>query len=209
MAIASYTDLVTKVGVYMDRDDLADQVPDFLSVIEPEINRRLRAVNMETRATWLISAEEYALPTDFRKMRAIHIEGAPDRPLDEISPVSAPRRFSGESGIPRAYWFEGRTLMLAPPPAAETAFKVVYFTRIQPLTAADTTNWVLEEHPDIYLWGAIREAAAFIRDPDAISFADSRFNNALEQLRQSSANDRWGGGPLVPTSPRQVRGGRR
>lgn len=207
--IGSYSDLVEKIGLYMDRDDLAERVPDFVAIVEAEINRRLRTINQETRTIWVISEESYVLPSDFRKMRKIHIEGMPDRPLDEISPVAAPRRFNGETGTPRAYWTEGRIMMLAPPPAAETTFRVVYFTRVAPLTADVPLNWVLEEHPDIYLWGALREAAAYIRDPDALAFSDGRFNDAVEQLRLSTANDRWGGGPLVPTSVGQVRGGRR
>lgn len=206
--IGSYADLVALVADYMNRDDLT-QIPAFISIIEAELNRRLRTVNQETRTIWVIGAESYDLPSGFRKMRKIHIEGQPDRPLDEISPTGASVRFNGDAGIPRAYWTEGRTMMLAPPPAADTTFRVVYLTRIVPLTSQTPLNWVLEEHPDIYVWGALREAAAFIRDPDGISFAGDRFSTAVEQLRLSTANDRWGGGPLIPVSVGQVRGGRR
>lgn len=207
--IGDYASLVEKVGLWMDRTDLEDRIPDFIALVEARLNRLLRTINQETRDIWVISAETYALPSDYRKMRKIHIEGSPDRPLDEISPVAAPRRFSGDSGTPLAYWTEGRTLVLAPPPSEETTFRVTYFTRIAPLTVNAPSNWVLEEHPDIYVWGTLMEAAAYIRDPEAVGYCEGRYETGIAELQLESATDRWGGGPLVPTSVSQVRGGRR
>lgn len=206
--IGNYSDLVTKVGQWLDRDDLEDRIPDFVVLVEARLNRLLRTINQETRDIWVIDEESFDLPPDYRKMRKIHIEGQPDRPLDEISPVAAPRRFNGDTGIPRAYWTEGRTLTLAPPPEAETTFRVTYFIRVPALTSDAPSNWVLEEHPDIYVWGAIKEASAFIRDPDALDYASARLDEAIAELQLESATDRWGGGPLVPTGMRQVRGAR-
>jgi len=207
-SIGNYSDLVEKVGLWLDRDDLEGVIPDFVALTEARLNRLLRTINQEQRDIWVIDAEEYVLPSDYRKMRKIHIEGQPDKPLDEISPVAAPRRFGGDAGTPRAYYTEGRTLILAPPPDAETTFRVTYFVKVPALTYDEPSNWVLEEHPDIYVWGTIREAAAYIRDPDALDYATTRFEEALGELQLESATDRWGGGPLVPTGVKQVRGAR-
>lgn len=207
--IGSYSDLLVLLAQYMDRDDLGDRFPAFLAMAEAQIGRVLRDLNQETRDLWVISAETYELPANFRKMRKIHIEGNPDRPLDEISPVAAPRRFSGDSGTPLAYWREGSTLVFAPPPDMPYTFRVTYFVRIEPLSVDVPTNWLLELHPDIYLWGVLREAAAYIRDPDAVAYSEGRFATAIEELKAESATDRWGGGPLVPTGINQVRAGRR
>lgn len=204
--IGDYASLRDLIARYMDRDDLDNDLPNFISIIEAECNRVLRAVNQETKTIWVISDETYSLPDDFRKLRKIHIEGEPDQPLTEISPVAAPMIYSGEKGTPRSYWLEGRVMTLAPPPAESTAFRVTYYTRIPPLTSSSAVNWLLEEHPDIYVWGVLREAASFIRDPEAIGFSDQRFNSAIQQLQQESRNDRWGGGPLVPTGMRQTCG---
>lgn len=206
--IGDYDNLRELVAQYMDRDDLTDAIPNFIAIAEAEMNRRLRTVNQEFKAIWVIDAEAYDLPADFRKLRKIHIEGSPDRPLVEMSPTAVPVRYTGEAGIPQAYWIEGRTLSLAPPPSEATTFRATYYLKIPPLTIAAPLNWLLEEHPDIYVWATIRECAAYIRDPEALAYADGRFNTSIEQLKAESRADRWGGGPLVPQPMRQVRGAR-
>lgn len=202
--IGDYQDLQDLVSAYLDRDDLAPQLRNFIAIAEAELNRRLRVVNMETKAIWVIGADEYTLPDDFRRMRKIHIEGNPDFALTEISPTAAPRIYSGlETGMPQAYWLEGRVMTLAPTPEKSYTFRVTYWRRIPPLTNVQPVNWLLTEHPDIYVWATLREAAAYIRDPEAQNYADSRFNLAIEQLKTESANDSWSG-PISPFTVKQV-----
>lgn len=205
--IGDYQDLQALVAAYLDRDDLNPQLRNFIAMAEAELNRRLRVVNMETKTIWVMNGEEYPLPADFRRMRKIHIEGSPDRPLVEISPTAAPMMYRGvENGSPRAYWLEGRVLTLAPNPGTDTTFRVTYWRRIPPLLDSQPVNWLLTEHPDIYVWATLREAAAYIRDPEAQDYAENRFNIAVEQLRLESVTDSWASGPLTPRTAVQVRG---
>lgn len=204
--IGTYGDLRDKVALYLDRDDLVDRIPDFVALLEARINRLIRSVNQETRVVWAVSDESYNLPSDFRKLRKIAIEDSPDRPLREISPQSAASQFSGSTGTPQAYYIEGRTITFAPPPASATNFAVTYWTRIEPLTSDNDTNWLLEEHADIYLFGTLLEAAVFIRDTDAIALCSNKLDQAIAELQMMTRTDRWGAGPLVPNGPVQVRG---
>ena len=204
--IGNYSQLRDKVALWLDRDDLEDRIPDFVALLEARLNRELRAVNMETRTTWTTANESYVLPTDFRRLRKIYIEGSPDRPLYEIAPQASAGSFSGAAGTPKAYYIEGRTITFAPPPSASTVFGVTYFTRIEPLTSENDTNWLLEEHADIYLVGTLLEAAIYIRDAEAIALCSEKLDQAIASLQRESRTDRWGAGPLVPNGPSQVRG---
>lgn len=206
--IGDYSDLEEKIAAWLDRDDLTPRIPDFIALLESRLNRLLRTVNQETKTIWVISDEAYALPADFRKLRKIHIEGSPDRPLAEVSPTAVPARYNGEAGTPQAYWVEGRVLSLAPPPNEATTFRVTYYLRIPPLTISAPVNWLLTEHPDIYLWGGLHQAATYIRDADAIALTKQYLDDAIAELQRESRLDSWGGGPLVPMAVRQVRGGR-
>lgn len=202
--IGNYSDLESKVALWLDRDDLNERIPDFIALMESEANRLLRTVNQEVPDIWVTDSETYLLPSDFRRLRKIYIDGNPDRPLVEMSPVTVPQRYSGDAGIPEAYYIEGRSISFAPPPAEQTAFRVTYFRKIPPLTSAAPSNWMLEEHPDIYLWGTLEQAAIYIRDPDAISLCGQKFQGAIAELQRESRMDRWGG-PLVPNNVQQVR----
>ena len=48
MAINTYSTLQTAVANWLDRDDLADRVPEFISLAEATFNRVLRIRSMET-----------------------------------------------------------------------------------------------------------------------------------------------------------------
>lgn len=204
--IGTYADLREKIELYLDRDDLADRIPDFIALLEARVNRVIRSVNQETRVTWVTGDESYSLPEDFRKLRKIYIEGSPDRPLREISPQAAAQQFSGATGTPQAYYIEGRTITFAPPPSISTTYGVTYWTRIEPLSADNDNNWLLEEHADIYLYGTLLEAAVYIRDADAVALCSEKLDAALGELQQMSRSDRWGAGPLAPNIIRQTRG---
>lgn len=206
--IGSYSDLVAKVAAWLDRDDLTPRIPDFLALLESRLNRLLRTLRQETPAMWLVTGETFDLPSDFRALRKLHIEGTPDRPLIEYAPSAVPVRFRGTTGTPLAYFIENRTLTLAPPSASETLLRATYVKRIPPLSDAAPSNWLLEEHPDIYLWGALHQAAIYIRDEEAAPVAEGYLDRAIAELQRESAMDQHGGGPLVPSGARQVRGGK-
>lgn len=206
--IGEYSDLVTKVGQWLDRDDLEDRIPDFCALLESRLNRLLRTLNMETQSLLVVTGETYTLPSDFRMMRSLHIEGSPDRPLREMAPAAIPNSISGEAGIPQSYWLRNRVLVLAPPPSDTTTLNAVYYRRVPPLTASEPLNWVLEEYPDIYVWGVLEQAAIYLRDPEAIALCKDRLDEAIAELQVASRRDRYGGGPLVPNTTRQVRGAR-
>ena len=48
MAINSYSTLQTAVSNWLDRDDLSDRIPEFISLAEATFNRVLRIRAMET-----------------------------------------------------------------------------------------------------------------------------------------------------------------
>lgn len=206
--IGSYDDLVEKVALWLDRDDLTDRIPDFIALAEARLNRLLRTLNMEVADIWSVTGETYALPDDFRMLREAHIEGSPDRPLRGMSPAAIPNMFSGASGIPTAYAIRDRTLMLAPPPASAITISAIYIRRVPPLTSSLPSNWLLEEHPDIYVWGVLFQAAIYIRDSDAIDATKALLDEAIGELKAASNRDRWGSAPLVPNTINQVRGAR-
>lgn len=207
-AIGTYSDLLTMIPLWMDRDDLADEVPKFISLVEPSLNRRLRTLNMEVRDLWTVASVPYDLPADFRMIRALHIDGSPDRPLTAKAPTATPFEYSGEAGIPQAYYTTNRQLMLEPPPAPTVQLRAVYYSRIAPLNAANQSNWLLIEHPDVYVWGILKQAAIFIRDPEAAAACENMEETAIAEVMAASRRDKWGGAPLVPSGCRQVRGSR-
>lgn len=207
-AISSYSDLVTEVGEWLNRTDLNARIPGFIRLCEARLNRLLRTPEMETFALLTASSEATSLPLDFLAMRSLSIEGVPDRPLSAFAPNAVPRAYSGQTGIPVGYYISNRTIYLAPPPASETTLDMFYFAKLTALTDAMPSNWLLASHPDIYLYGALVEASAFIDDPARVQQWKAAYDESIGELMSAGTKARYGSGPLVPTAVRQVSGAR-
>jgi hypothetical protein len=207
-SIGNYDDLVDKVALWMDRDDLVERVPDFVALLEARLNRILRVPEMETAAMLSATAERTALPLDFLQMRSLHVEGVPDRPLRAMAPGGVSETFSGRAGLPVAYSIAGRNLTLAPPPQEPVTLAIAYWQRIPSLSSITPTNWLLEQHPDIYLYGSLIQAEAYLSNDERVALWKAAHDEAVGELQQAGQRARWGAGPLVPNTVHQTRGAR-
>jgi len=205
-AIDSYADLVTETEAWLNRTDLNARIPGFIRLCEARLNRLLRTPDMETTAIIVATGEDNALPLDFLAMRSIYIEGTPDRPLNEYSPNSIARVYNGSTGTPVGFTVFSGILRLVPPPAGSTTLQMVYFARLTALTDSSPSNWLLDSHADVYLYGTLLCAAAFIDDPARVQQWKAAYDEAIGELIAAGAKARYGSGPLSPNSVRQVSG---
>lgn len=207
-SIGNYDDLVEKVALWMDREDLLARVPDFVALLEARLNRILRVPEMETATILQAGTERTDLPLDFLQMRSLHVEGARDRPLRAMAPGGASETYSGRAGCPIAYSVAGRSLVLAPPPEEAVALAMAYWQRIPSLSEITPTNWLLEQHPDIYLYGSLVQAEAYLANDERVGLWKSAHDEAIGELQQAGQRARWGAGPLIPNTVHQTRGAR-
>lgn len=205
-AIPDYPTLLTTVGDWLDRDDLADKIPVFVQMAEALFNRELRTPDMESSVTFTMTTESGDLPSDYLAMRSIYIEGSPDRPLRGMAPTAIHSEFDGSAGIPVAYCLVGGGITLIPPPASATALTMDYFARIDGLSSVMPTNWVLDKHPDLYLYATLFNAEAYLDNAQRAGQWKALLDDTMRKVNTASRNDRFGAGPLVPNSVAQVKG---
>lgn len=207
-AIPDLDTLKSTAGDWLDRDDLDSKIPVFIQMFEAEVNRELRTPQMERTVTFSASDEDTPLPDDYLAMRSIYIEGSPDLPLSAMSATAIRQNFSGVAGTPQAYVLISGALRLVPPPAAEILLTMDYFGAIDPLSVVAPSNWLLEKHPDAYLYGTLFYAEAYLDNAVRAGQWRGLLDNVLERINHSTRNDRFGAGPLIPNAMRQVRGAR-
>jgi hypothetical protein len=172
MTIASYSELVTELEAWFNRADLTSRIPTFIRLFEARMNRKLRVPNMETSATSItaLDTEAVALPTDFRQPRSIYLQTDPITRLDYVTPQYLRSTYAASlTGKPVCFTIQGRDLILAPTPDAEYTLALDYYANIEGLTSSNTTNWLLEAHPDAYLYGSLCMAKAFEVDPERLA----------------------------------------
>lgn len=65
------------------------------------------------------------------------------------------------------------------------------------LSDSVTTNWLLQKHPDVYLYGALCESGPFLQDISLLAVFESRFERAM--LDVQNVEDRAKGEQVLTT----------
>jgi hypothetical protein len=161
-AIPDLDTLKSTVSDWLDRNDLDTKIPVFILMAEALFNRELRTPDMEKTTTGQVSGEDTPLPDDYSAMRAIYEEGSPDRPLKGIAPSAIRRDFDGTTGTPVAYALISGGIRLVPPPSSNLLVTMDYWARIDALSTANPSNWLLGKAPRrLPLGDAVLRRSAF------------------------------------------------
>lgn len=186
--------LISAVGDYLDRDDLAAKAPTFIQVAEARLNRLLDDPEMEAIWETAAAGDFTPLPADFGSMVSI---STGDGPLLATGPVEFAAYDTTITGAPRHYVIADGSISFWP--GTSTAnIRMIYRRRLPPLTEAAPTNWLLSLAPDVYLYGALVQASAFLAEDDRLSLWKGAFDEAIAELRADGNRRKWGAGPLGP-----------
>ena len=191
MAISTYTELVNSLTNWLDRSDLASFLPDFIALTEARFHRDLRIRPMQATAsdTTTQSVATLALPTGFIEMRSLYIDGDPKTPLPYVSSFHKDGTYGGsQTAKPKMFTIVGSNIVFAPTPDSAYTVYVDYWKTFDALTTSNATNWMITNAPDVYLFGALAEAAPFIKDDARAVYWATRYQSAIESLQTSHAD---------------------
>jgi hypothetical protein len=203
MAISTKAELHTAVANWLNRSDLTSRIPEFITLAEESLNRKLRTRDMLSRSTTSTNAQYVALPSDFLEMLNVELTSTdpPRRLLYATSDRSDDYREqkSNKAGIPVHYTIEGSAIQLNPTPDASYTIQMSYYQKIPALSAvADSgDNWLLVSNSSIYLYATLVQASSYLMDPQAGSMWDGLLARAVGELESSDDKSRFAGGTLT------------
>ena len=181
----------------MVRADISGTADDFIDLFEGWANRNLRVRQMEAEAT-ATSTEYIALPTDFLELRDIQYQGSPRVQLEYVTPEYADRYdSSGASGTPKYYTLVGNQIRLIPAPDASTDVRISYWQKVPALSGGNTTNWLLTDYPDAYLYGSLIHARVFVQDPAIAAYFKQAYDQVMAEIDRAGKRSNVGGSMRV------------
>lgn len=198
MAISTHAELKTAVANWLSRDNLAVYLDDFITLAEAKMNRDLAAFvpglrAMELTATGTQSTETLAIPSGYLSMKRLTMSiGGQDRVLEYVTEIQS-ANFDLD-GLPLYYTTRGNNIVFAPVPASGYDYELVYYAKIAPL--ADGTNWIIENAPDLYLYGTLLQATPFIKDDKRIAIWAAAYDMVLKAMELQNKKDRISGSTL-------------
>lgn len=200
MSITTYAELQTAVGTWLHRSDLSAVAPDFVTLCEAKVNRVLRIKTMESRVTAILDELYEDVPTDFLEMRKLKITTAPSSELTYLTPATMDARYPDlDAGRPLHYTFLSGQLKFERTPDQAYTMEMDYYKRIPALSNSATTNWLLTNHPDAYLYGSLAEAEPYMKNDIRIAVWKQLYQNAIDQIMGADQRERWGGSILQVT----------
>ena len=196
MAISTYAELKTSIASWLDRSDLTDVIPDFIALAETRHKRDFKIRRMETRVTanTIADTEYYTLPDNYVAMRNIKLNTNPKTPLEFLTPEIMDRLNAGSStGKPKAYSIKGNDIQIRPIPDGIYEIEIAYYKTFTPLSDSNTTNDMLTNHPDAYLYGALVEAEPYLMNDKRIQIWQQFYDRAKVDIIASNERDRHSG----------------
>ena len=200
MAISNFAELKTATANWLDRSDLTDRIPEFISLAEARFNRILRIRDMETVSTAISTVagtREYSLPTGFVQMKEFHLSTDPITPLSYITPEMMSRMWAGSSKAkPQVFTIIADNVRLGPNPDAVYTTSMLYYKKFTALSASNTTSGMLTNNPDVYLYGTLLEAEPFIMNDERVALWATAFKQAIDDIQFQDNKDRHSGSQL-------------
>jgi len=206
MALSSYSELKSAIANWLNRTDLTDEIADdFIKLTEADFNAKLRIRAMEQIDTITIDSETETVPTGFIAVRSFYILSSSVKyPLEYITPANMFETKGGSrTGKPRTYTIESdnetETFRFGPSPDTSYSGYLSYYKAISPLSISNTSNWMLANHPAVYLYGSLFHAANFLGgvEPQQVQNWLQMYATAMERIENNDKQDSYGGAPVT------------
>jgi hypothetical protein len=171
MAISTYSQLKEALTFWSGREGdttILSGMERAISLVEARFNRILRVSDMEAQATGTTSSGIIDLPSDFLAVRRVEV--SPYGTLTPAPPKLASDEYpSGAGTYPRFYTILGLSMQIVPDTTSTVTLD--YYQKIPSLSDEAPTNWLLTDHPDLYLYATLGELAALGKNaPEAAAW---------------------------------------
>lgn len=196
MAITTYTELKAAVADFLNRDDLTSVIPTFISLAESSINRDVRHYKMENLSQASTSNKFLVKPADWVENIKLGIVNSGYRPLELVSQAeigNLRRMYADRIGEPRYYIMSENAYELFPTPDGEYELELLYYQKISSLSDSNASNWLLEDAPDVYLYGSLIHSAPYLKDDARTAIFSQMYAAAVMQLNSASGKAKFSG----------------
>lgn len=187
MAYDTYAGLQATVADWLHRSNLTAQVPDFINLAERVINRRLNIFPRELEfATVAPTATRFLpLPSDFGQPIALYLTDID--PREQLTYVLPQQLNVDESASLRpVYWAVDGSNIAFQSKSDQSYTMTLRYQQNTFLSDAAPMHATFARYPDLYLYGALAQAAPYIRDDARWPAWDAKFKELLREAAQDA-----------------------
>lgn len=184
----NYTNLLSTVSDYLERDDLTASIPIFIMLAETKVSRILKAQLAQIAVTNTLTLNSPALVKPDRWIETISFTiGTPTgivvlkertrETIQSMYPVLT------DTGTPKYYaeWQENY-YYIGPTPDTAYSFELMLFQQPPALSDIQQTNYLTETAPDLLLYSTLLEATAFLKNDARLQVWQAARDQILSDL---------------------------
>lgn len=189
MSISTYSELKASVASWIKRSDLTDTIPDFIRLAEIRLKSVVDLRVLEATADLVTTPSDATIPvpSDFKSPISLWIADInPQEQLNQLLYQSMP--FNTTPNRPQYWCIDDHTIRFQCP--ANNAYPIKFrYAQLFELSDSNPTNYVLTDYPDVYLFGALFEAADYVQDDQNAAKWNSKFLDAVQRCNNQEASN--------------------
>lgn len=208
MAFSNYGELKTAIATRLSRTDLTAEIPDYVAIVRHKMllgdyANNIPAVRIddmltkdETLSLSTGTADLTGLANTYLQRHSLYLNDADETPLTFMSADRFNRVGSKtQAGTPAFYTVVKKTLQVAP--YSSDDLKFTYYAAPAAMSDDSDADVFLTKAPHAYLYGAVAEAYAKIRQFQNAQMYMSQFRSAVISMNEDSDSEEFGGGSLA------------
>lgn len=189
--VLTYDSLTNLVLQYLERQDAAvvEFIPTAITMAEFEIAQGIKTLGqmIVVDSTMQVGNPVIAKPARWRKTVSMTLSTASGkqpillRKLEylnnyapDVTATSTPLYYADYD---YDHWF------VAPTPDQNYAFEALCYTRLEPLSSANQTNWLTQNAPNAMLFGTLKQTAPFLKNDARLALWSQMFTEAMTALK--------------------------
>lgn len=197
----TFDSLQQLVRDYLERGSAVDpivyeQLPTLINLAERRIADDLKTLGFKIPVTsnFTNGVAVYAVPDRWRQTASINFgTGTGNNTRNPLYPRSYEylREFHPDdtvTGVPRFYApYDNEHFIVAPTPAADYPFEMLYYELPPLLDASNQQNWLTEYQPNLLLFATLLQCTEFLKNDERIPVWQAEYQNRVDTL---NGNDR-------------------
>jgi hypothetical protein len=90
----------------------------------------------------------------------------------------------------------GQQFQVVPTPSGSFDAELLYYAKIPALSDSNTTNWLLTESPDLYLYGALAQTAPYLKEDERMGVWAGLYQKLFDDMMLADERARIGSSKL-------------
>lgn len=203
MALDTYANLKLEIIDWSHRTDVDLKIDTFIDMAESEMLANqiepLQIRAEETRATASMDSTTpsryVALPDGFQSMRKMRIQITNGESHEIFFRTPGQMQVVSISGMPQFFTVTSQ-LEFDRNPDIDYALEIQYIKDFTALSSSNTTNQVLTDHPNVYLYGALWALNIWAEEEQLAAQYYARFIQAIKGANNKAMMGRYGPAPV-------------